>query len=127
MTLSVVGVGSNINPVENINRARTILQSEKNIIKESKFIQTEPIGCSDQEDFINGTFLISVESNLEDFRKYLKGVEKRIGRIKSENKYASRVIDLDIVVWDGKIIDNDFYTREFLQKSTLEVMPELNY
>ena len=127
MTLSVIGVGSNINPLENIDKARTILSSEKNMVKESKFIQTASIGYEDQANFINGTFLISVDSDLDDFCKYLKEVERRIGRIKTENKYAPRVIDLDIVVWDGKVIDNDFYDRDFVKKSTLEVLPQLKY
>ena len=127
MTLTVVGVGSNINPQENIERVRKILSSENNIVKESKFIQTAPIGFKDQADFINGTFLVSVDTDFENFQKYLKDVEKRMGRIKTENKYAPRVIDLDVIVWDGKIVDYDFYSRDFLKKTTLEVLPGLNF
>jgi hypothetical protein len=30
-------------------------------------------------------------------------------------------MDLDIVVWNGVLVDNDYYTRDFLRKSVAEL------
>jgi 2-amino-4-hydroxy-6-hydroxymethyldihydropteridine diphosphokinase len=36
-------------------------------------------------------------------------------------------VDLDIVVWNDKLLDPDFYEREYLKKAVLELMPNLKY
>jgi 7,8-dihydro-6-hydroxymethylpterin-pyrophosphokinase len=47
--------------------------------------------------------------------------------VKTENKNGPRCIDLDIVVWNRKVIDRDFYDRDFLQTVVLELMPDLRF
>jgi 7,8-dihydro-6-hydroxymethylpterin-pyrophosphokinase len=44
-----------------------------------------------------------------------------MGRDRTAPKFGPRNIDLDIVVWNGEIVDNDYYTRDFLQKSVDEI------
>ena len=38
---------------------------------------------------------------------------------------APRKMDLDILVWNGEIVDPDVYEREFLRRSVIELCPEL--
>ena len=45
-----------------------------------------------------------------------------MGRVKSANKFGPRVIDLDIVVWNGEVTDEDYYSREFLRDAVEEVI-----
>ncbi len=84
------------------------------------------MGFKDENDFLNGAFLISTDLKFEEFIEYLKKVEKKLGRIKSYKKFSSRTIDLDLVVWNEKIIDKDFFTRKFLRNSIIELLPNLN-
>ena len=51
MTIAAIGIGSNIKPHLNINRAKNFLSSEFEILKESKFIQTSPIGYKKQAPY----------------------------------------------------------------------------
>jgi hypothetical protein len=34
-------------------------------------------------------------------------------------------MDLDIVVWNGQIVDEDVYDREFLRSAVTQLCPEL--
>lgn len=122
MNTYIIGVGSNINPKLNIEKARNILKNEQGFIKESAFIKTKPVGFLNQSDFLNGAFLIRSNLPCDMMRSYLKSIEKRIGRIKTSNKNGPRTIDLDIIVHNGTIIDDDYHSREFLKNSVQELL-----
>ena len=126
MNIAAIGVGSNINPDYNIKKAKQILTKDHKLLGSSSFIKTRPIGFKDKNDFLNGAFLVSTDLKFEEFAEYLKKVEKKVGRIKSHKKFTSRTIDLDLVVWNEKIIDKDFFTRKFLRHSIIELLPNLN-
>jgi 2-amino-4-hydroxy-6-hydroxymethyldihydropteridine diphosphokinase len=127
MNTGVIGAGSNIRPRENIKKARDILTRECRLVGESEFVKTDPVGFQGQDDFMNGVFVIETDLDYEECREYLKSVEDRLGRKRTHNKYGPRTIDLDITVWNNKITDNDFYSRDFLKKAVLEVLPDLDY
>ncbi|EGJ29654.1 MULTISPECIES: 2-amino-4-hydroxy-6-hydroxymethyldihydropteridine diphosphokinase [Moorena] len=138
----VVSVGSNIEPNKNVKLAKDKLSKIDNFVNESRFYLTKPIGFTDQPDFLNGAFLIHTEDGFETFRQKLKQVEIDQGRVKQEvrpvanlirqrkahlpNKNGPRCIDLDIVVWNRRIVDPDFYQRDFIKKTVLELIPDLN-
>jgi len=123
MNTAVVSVGSNINPLENISTAKEMISAEFDFIRSSSFKETEPIGFKDQDDFYNGAFLVQTDKNFDEFNMLLKEIEINMGRIKTSNKQGPREIDLDIIVWNNKVIDKDVYERKFLQNSILEVLP----
>jgi len=62
----------------------------------------------------------------EELKAWLRELEGDLGRTRSTDRYNSRTIDLDIVVWGGEIMDEDVYEREFLRTAILEVCPGLN-
>ncbi len=125
MNRIVIGLGSNIDAESNIEKARTILKTEHSFLKESRFITTSPVGFTDQPDFVNGAFLIESDLDFDQMKVYLREVESRLHRVRSENKYGPRTIDLDIVVWNGRIVDDDYYTRDFLKNAVHEILPDL--
>lgn len=127
MNKVIVGVGSNIDPQENIAKARQMLADHFDVICESTFVRTRPIGYEQQADFINGAVLIQTDLGLEQLRESFKGIENMLGRERTAEKFGPRTIDLDIVVWNDKVIDNDFYEREYLRNAVLELEPELKY
>ena len=123
MNTAVVSVGSNINPIENIETAKKKILGEFNFIRSSSFKETEPIGFKDQDDFYNGAFLVQTDNELDEFNMLLKKIEVDMGRIKTSNKQGPREIDLDIIIWNNRVVDNDVYERKFLQNSILELLP----
>lgn len=113
----IIGVGSNIEPQININLAEEELCHKFSFIGKSEFIRTAPLGFKKQDDFYNGAFKIETDLSQEDLNKELKLIEKKLGRVRTENKNGPRTIDLDIAVYNGEIVDEDYYKRDFLKKS----------
>lgn len=121
MNLVIVGVGSNINPGENVQKAKELISEKYAIIKSSRFIKTKPIGYKDQDDFLNGGFLIETSLEQHLFKQFLNDIENRLGRIRTDDKNEPRTIDLDIVIWNGNVVDSDYYERDFLQTIVKEL------
>lgn len=122
----IIGIGSNINPSENIQRAQAAIKSKFNLIGASSFIQTQPLGFTDQPAFLNGAVLIETEMSCGELKSWLRELENRLGRIRGGNKDGPRTIDLDILVWNGEVVDKEVFERGFLAKSVKELLPEMD-
>jgi 2-amino-4-hydroxy-6-hydroxymethyldihydropteridine diphosphokinase len=119
--ICIIGIGSNINAKANIPKMLEILKTKVTVLKVSAFLKTKPIGILNQPDFTNGAVKIQTILDLKNLNKLLKEIEDQLGRVRTGPKYGPRCIDLDIVVWNGEIVDKDYYTRDFLQKSVAEL------
>ena len=120
----VIALGSNIEPEENLELAVVALKSKFKVSKTSRWIQTKPIGILDQPDFYNGVLIMVTELGMESLKQELKIVEDLMGRDRSKPKFGPRIIDLDILIWNGKVIDKDYYDRDFLRKGVEEILPD---
>jgi 2-amino-4-hydroxy-6-hydroxymethyldihydropteridine diphosphokinase len=121
MNSVVVGIGSNIDPYRHIDRAIAALARRHRLKKVSSLVVTTPVGYADQSDFVNGAALVETVLSAEAFTAELKEIERQLGRVRTGNKYGPRTIDLDIVVWNGAIVDDDYYEREFLRTAVKEL------
>lgn len=117
----IIGIGSNIDPAQNIAATLYFLRQEQEFVSVSSLIKTSPIGITDQPDFLNGAVKILTTMEIADFKSYLKDIEDRLKRDRTAPKFGSRTIDLDIVIWDGEIIDPDYYCRDFLKAAADEI------
>jgi len=117
----IIGIGSNIDPENNIQKSLTFLEQEVEIIAISSWVKTAPIGIINQNDFINGAVRIRTTLSQDNLINYLKKLENKLGRDRSLPKFGPRTIDLDIVVWNNIIIDKDYYTRNFIKNAVDEL------
>ncbi|MCX6236307.1 MAG: 2-amino-4-hydroxy-6-hydroxymethyldihydropteridine diphosphokinase [Bacteroidia bacterium] len=117
----ILGIGSNINPEQNITAALFFLRQEHELISASSLIKTSPIGITEQPDFLNGAAKVVTEMEIIEFQGYLKSIEDRLNRDRTAPKFGPRTIDLDIIKWDGEIIDQDYYIRSFLKTAVDEI------
>jgi 2-amino-4-hydroxy-6-hydroxymethyldihydropteridine diphosphokinase len=117
----IIGIGSNINPENNIPESLALLKQQVEIIAISSWVKTAPIGITDQDDFINGAVRIRTALSRDSLFNYLKKIEDKLGRDRTLPKFGPRTIDLDIVVWNKIIIDNDYYTRDFMKNTVNEL------
>ena len=120
----VIALGSNIEPEENLELAVVALKSKFKVSKRSRWIQTKPIGILDQPDFFNGVLIMVTKLGIESLKQELKSIEDLMGRDRSKPKFGPRIIDLDILIWNGKVIDKDYYDRDFLRKGVEEILPD---
>ena len=125
MNRVVIGVGSNIEPEINIERAKQQIAEDHHLMATSRPMKTKPIGYTDQPDFLNCAFLVETEFNDLEFEAYLHSVEGKLKRVRMDNKLGPRTIDLDIAVWNNDIVDEDVYKRSFLKESVRELCPDL--
>ncbi len=121
----IVGLGSNIDPTTYIEKALLQIKTRFLDVKVSEFIFTEPIGFKNQARFCNGAVRFTTDLGAEALKSWLLEVEDALGRVRTENKNGPRTIDLDILVWNGKIIDPDVEARDFLQKAITDLQPGL--
>jgi len=120
----VIALGSNIDPEANLELALVEIKKKFKVLKRSRWIRTKPIGIQDQPDFYNGALLMETKLSIESLKHELKNVEDHMGRDRSLPKFGQRVIDLDILIWNGIVIDNDYYERDFLRKVVEEIIPD---
>ncbi len=121
MNTVIIGIGSNLDAESNILKMLEILKKHVQVIQVSEMVKTKPIGIKEQPDYTNGAVKIESELNREQLTNLLKLIEDQMGRDRTVAKFGPRNIDLDIVVWNGEVVDKDYYTRDFLQKSVKEL------
>lgn len=121
----IVGLGSNIDPDLNIEKAIHRIRERFVDIDCSRLVETDPIGFKDQARFCNGAVRFKTDLISEDLKQWLLNVETDFGRVRTENKNGPRTIDLDILIWNSEIVDEDVYGRDFLQSSIQELWPGL--
>ena len=127
MNQVIIGVGSNIDPDKNICLARDIIKSNFYWLSETPPVKTKAIGDSKAADYLNCCYFIETKLQISELKKKLVDIENQLGRIRNTEIIQPRSIDLDIVIWNEKVVDEDFYSRDFLRKAVLELLPELKY
>lgn len=125
MNLVILSVGSNIDPLANIRKAAETLTRLNCLISVSGFRETRPEGDQDQPDFLNGAFYVKTSLDHGQLRDKLREIESQLGRVRNLNKNSPRTIDLDIVVFNGKIIDPDYERYIFVKKSVDEIFEQI--
>jgi len=121
----IVGLGSNINPLANIEKAIAKIKARFSAIACSPLVKTEPIGFKAQAHFQNGAVRFKTDLSASELKDWLLGVETALGRVRTQNKNGPRTIDLDILVWNGKIVDEDVEERDFLKNAIETLQPGL--
>jgi 2-amino-4-hydroxy-6-hydroxymethyldihydropteridine diphosphokinase len=120
--IAIIGIGSNIEAEKNIAEVLKILADKFELMKVSKFLRTHPIGIENQSDFMNGAAKIGTSLDKKTLKTGLKAIEDQLYRDRTAPKFGPRTIDLDIIVWNGKIVDKDYYTRDFLHENVSDVL-----
>lgn len=137
MSRVFLSLGSNLGDrLSNIQQAVSSLSMSEHIkiIKTSSFYETEPWGNKNQDWFINACIAIDTDFTCEELLKYCQNIEAQLGRIRKANeKWSQRVIDIDILMYDDKIINSSNLTiphplmhlRAFVLVPMLEVKADL--
>lgn len=132
-----ISIGSNINPKENIFAGISKLKEFVHIRNISPVFETEPIGPNKkQQNFYNCVLETSLRHDFlpRQFKfEVLRSIESSLGRVRTEDKYSSRTIDLDILLFDDVICsepeltipDPDIFDRDFLFAGLLSLNPQL--
>lgn len=103
-----IGLGSNLaNPVLQIKSARTAIMQIAGV-KElvfSSLYHSPPMGPQDQPDYVNAVMCIATELPPLDLLRCLQRIENDQGRVRKDQRWGSRTLDLDVLVYGDRIID----------------------
>lgn len=112
-----IGLGTNIEPREDyLKEALMLLQSYDAIQlkKKSSIYETEPVGYTEQADFLN--MVIEVSTTLTPFEllEVCQDIELKLGR-KRIIRFGPRTIDLDILLFNQENIETEQLTIPHLR------------
>lgn len=105
----LLSLGSNLGSrTDNIKNAIHLLESRNVLenLKISSFYETEPVGYKEQPNFINVAVIGETNLSPENLLDACKSIEQSLGR-QNRPKWHEREIDLDIILYDSKIIDTE--------------------
>jgi 2-amino-4-hydroxy-6-hydroxymethyldihydropteridine diphosphokinase len=120
-----LGIGSNISPEANVPRAIALLRKYVEVEAISTIWESPPEGGSGP-DFLNAAILIRTDLDEEDLRnQILRRIESQLGRIRTTDQNAPRTIDLDILIFDGQVLDDQIWLRAYLALPLSELIPDL--
>ncbi len=120
-----IGLGSNVgHRLNQLQLARDRLLAFGQVEKQSPIFCSKPWGGVSQNDFFNAVLVF--HSSLRPFRllRKLKHIELQLGRIKTQ-RWGPRSIDLDILEWNGEIINTEILTipHPFLEQRLFVLEP----
>jgi 2-amino-4-hydroxy-6-hydroxymethyldihydropteridine diphosphokinase len=125
-----IGVGTNLgDKYKNIYNAYLLVQAKiGNITSKSSIYISEPWGFETTETFLNSVIEVYTYLSPIDLLMALKKIEKEIGRKKKISKqYESRIIDLDILLYDQLVMETEELTipHLFIQQRNFVYIPLL--
>ncbi|HEY5602197.1 MAG TPA: 2-amino-4-hydroxy-6-hydroxymethyldihydropteridine diphosphokinase [Gammaproteobacteria bacterium] len=137
MTAVFIGLGSNLNdPVRQITQACAEIAALAQVahIKTSSLYRSPPMGRQDQPDYVNAVVEIATSLSPQALLAELNAIENRHGRVRSAERWAARILDLDILLYGDKVINSEsltiphlgLYERAFVLYPLLEIAPDLS-
>lgn len=136
MKKAYIGLGSNLDhPDMQIREALDRLGDTPGIlvIQVSSLYQSKALGEEIQPDYLNAVVEIETNFSAEELLNFLQRIEDAQKRIRTENRWGPRTIDLDILLFGDDQIQTDrlqvphpeLSQREFVVYPLAEIAPNL--
>jgi len=136
MTLAYIAIGSNLaSPLEQVNAAVQALGDipQTRVVALSSFYRTPPLGPQDQPDYLNAAIALDTALNAEALLENTQRIELQQGRVRKEERWGPRTLDLDIMLFGDAVINTERLTvphydmkrRGFMLWPLFEIAPDL--
>ena len=106
--MAYIGIGSNLdNPVVQVQEAIEELGAipDSLLIARSSLYGSKPMGAADQPNYVNAVVAIDTVLSPQSLLQELQAIERRQGRERTGEKWGPRVLDLDLLLYGGRLID----------------------
>ena len=131
-----IGLGANLaDPKKQITQALEMLSQLKNskLALYSSLYLSPPMGPQDQDHYINAVAKIVTELSPIELLDELQLIEKEQGRVRKKEQWGPRTLDLDLLLYSDKIINEPRLTvphygmkeRAFVLVPLAEIEPQL--
>ncbi|MEB7888272.1 2-amino-4-hydroxy-6-hydroxymethyldihydropteridine diphosphokinase [Hafnia alvei] len=138
MTRVYIALGSNLaNPLHQVQSALNALAElpQTTLIATSSLYRTPPLGPQDQPDYLNAVVALDTDLSAENLLDHTQKIELEHGRVRKDERWGPRTLDLDILLFGDEIINTerltvphyDMKNRQFMLYPLAEIAPELRF
>lgn len=131
-----VAVGSNLGePLAQARRAIRAMMAlpESNLVQASHLYGSRPMGPADQPDYVNAVVRLQTRLAPLALLDQLQKIELEQGRVRKDERWGPRTLDLDLLLYGEQIIQHERLTvphygmkeREFVLLPLAELAPDL--
>jgi len=131
-----IGLGSNLaNPTAQLKEAISAISQleQSEVIAVSSFYGSKPMGPADQPDYVNAVLHLSTKLAPIALLDALQAIENNSGRVRKNQRWGPRTLDLDVLLYGEQIIENERLTvphygmkmREFVLIPLAEIAADL--
>ena len=135
MSCVFIGVGSNQGErLEHISKAvRAVGALERvRLCRMATIVETAPVGPP-QGPYLNTVIEIDTSIPPRELLVALKGIERRFGRTPSEERWGPRPIDLDVLLYDDRVVEEPglripherMHERDFVLEPLAQLAPDV--
>lgn len=136
MTRVWIAIGSNLtSPLDQVNAAIAALGEipQSRVVAVSSFYRTPPLGPQDQPDYLNAAVELETDLAPEALLDNTQRIELQQGRVRKEERWGPRTLDLDIMLFGDQVLNTerltlphyDMYNRGFMLWPLAEIAPDL--
>ncbi|CAM4219009.1 2-amino-4-hydroxy-6-hydroxymethyldihydropteridine diphosphokinase [Pseudoalteromonas byunsanensis] len=131
-----IGLGANLDdPISQLKNALHALETlpKSRFVCSSRLYGSKPMGPQDQPDYVNAVACLHTELTAEALLDSLQAIEQEQGRVRKDERWGPRTLDLDILLFGNEVIQTPRLTvphyglcdREFVVYPLLEIAPQL--
>ena len=106
--VAYIGLGSNlITPEAQIATARQAINALAHVQEYafSSLYRSPPMGPQDQPDYVNAVMAVKTDLSPMQLLRCLQKIELDQGRVRKDERWGARTLDLDILLYGEEVID----------------------
>jgi len=129
-----ISLGSNINREANTRAGVDALRQQYGSLLLSSVYESEAVGF-DGDSFYNMVIALETDDDVFAVASTLRAIEEANGRDRSSPKFSSRTLDLDLLLYDDRVINeqglqlprDEILSRAFVLLPIFELAPNLQH
>lgn len=136
--VAYISIGSNVGDrARNCRQGMAAIAAADGIelLARSKLFLTEPVDYREQPWFINAMVKISTSLEPLELLDVLKSIEREVGRKDPTVKFGPRVLDLDILFYEDRVINSEtlvlphprMHRRHFVLRPFCDIDPTVEH
>jgi 2-amino-4-hydroxy-6-hydroxymethyldihydropteridine diphosphokinase len=130
-----LGIGTNLG--DRKSNLREAIEKIKvhigRVLNSSSVYETAPWGFDAENDFLNMVICVETSLSPPELLKKIIVIESMLGRDRDQDRYSSRVIDIDILLYDDLVMNEKglkiphrlMHERKFVLVPFCELAPDL--
>ncbi len=129
-----ISIGSNIEREQNIRAALAELRVQFSNLLYSSVYESEPVGFQG-DNFFNAVVACDTDKSVHDVARCLADIEAQHGRVRAGTRFASRTLDLDLLLYDDRVVQErdiklpraEILKNAFVLRPLAEIAPDAQH